>query len=140
MQLVYILSMLMVMNLGMPQQKKDVSKSKMEKVKAGFGVSVVQTQPEFPGGADSLVAFVSKNVSYPKTSQRAGAEGRVYVGFLVDKEGKIKNPRLLSGINEELDSEAMRIVALMPDWTPGTVAGTNVDVQYIIPVDFILPK
>jgi len=109
-------------------------------VKAGFGVTVVQNQPQFPGGADSLMSFLKSNLRYPEEAKLAWVQGRVFVGFLVDHNGKIKDAKILSGVNEQLDDEALRAVHLMPDWIPGNIGGTNVDVQYILPIEFIMPK
>ncbi|HNQ00393.1 MAG TPA: energy transducer TonB [Bacteroidia bacterium] len=111
-----------------------------DRVKSGFGVSVVQVQPQFPGGADSLQSFMKANMTYPAQAKLNHIQGRVYAGFMVDRKGKIKDIRILSGVNEELDNEAIRVLKLMPDWTPGSAGGSAVDVQYILPVDFILPK
>ena len=110
-----------------------------QRVKAGFGVTVVQTQPEFPGGEDSLNNYLVENIKYPREAKLDGKQGRVYVGFLIDKKGKISFERVLSGISDELDTEAMRVVRSMPDWKPGTRGGENVDVQYILAIDFVLP-
>jgi TonB family protein len=123
------------------QKSKAVKEqSKPKKVKAGFGVTVVQVEAEFPGGTDSLESFVRRNTNYPKKSQLAGIEGDVYIGFMITKEGKVKDARVLSSINDELDEEALRIVQLMPDWKPGYAGDVPVDVQYILPFSFILPK
>ena len=107
--------------------------------KKGFGVSVEQLLPEFPGGDDSLQAFLKRNISYPREAKINRIQGRVYIGFLVDKNGKIANPKVLSSASKELDEEAMRVVKIMPEWKPGTKGGTFVDVQYILPIDFITP-
>jgi TonB family protein len=111
-----------------------------EHVKAGFGVTVVQQQPTFPGGEDSLMAFLKTNLRYPQEAKLAWIQGRVFVGFLIDNTGKIKDVRILSSVNPQLDDEALRVVHMMPDWIPGTVGGTNVDVQYILPIEFVMPK
>ena len=109
------------------------------KVQKGFGVSVNQVQPEYPGGLDSLQAFLNDNLIYPEKAKKEHIQGKVYVGFMVDRKGKIVNPKVLSTASEELDKEALRVVGLMPDWQPGTAGGTAVDVQYILPIDFIAP-
>jgi TonB family protein len=127
---------LLVISLSAFAQDKDKKQSKVQK---GFGVSVTQVQPEFPGGIDSLQAFLNENLSYPEKAKREHIQGKVYVGFLVDRNGKIKNPKILSTASEELDNEALRVVGLMPDWIPGTAGGSPVDVQYILPIDFIAP-
>lgn len=108
--------------------------------KAGFGVTVVQTQPHFPGGDDSLIAFLKNNLRYPEEAKLAWIQGRVFVGFLIDHNGKIRDVKILSGVNQQLDDEALRAVHLMPDWIPGTIGGTNVDVRYILPIEFVMPK
>src|SRR5436190_23877152 len=109
--------------------QQEVQKKETHHPKAGFGVSIVQTQPEFPGGDDTLNAFLVNNIQYPREAKMKGISGRVYVGFLIDRAGKMSNERVLSGINDELDAEAMRVVRLMPDWKPGTRSGETVDVQ-----------
>jgi TonB family protein len=116
-----------------------MQKIENQRVKAGFGVAVVQTQPEFPGGDENLSAFLIENIKYPHESKVKGISGRVYVGFLIDKNGKLSHERVLSGVNDELDSEAIRVVRTMPDWKPGTQGGQNVDIQYILAIDFVLP-
>lgn len=108
--------------------------------KAGFGVTVVQEQPKFPGGEDSLISFLKKNISYPQEAKLAWMQGKVYVGFLVDKEGKIKDIRLLNSVSKQLDDEALRVVHMMPDWIPGKTAGSPVDVHFILPIDFVMPE
>lgn len=122
--------------LTMFSQDEENSKS----VKAGFGVSVVQIQPEFPGGPDSLQSFLKQNLRYPDSAKFKRIQGRVYIGFLVDKKGKIREEKILSGVNELLDNEALRVLKLMPQWKPGTAGGSATSVQYILPVDFIIPK
>jgi TonB family protein len=116
------------------------TKTENQKVKAGFGVTVVQTPAQYPGGPDSLFNYLSNNLKYPRHAKLSGVYGRVYVGFLVDKTGKLKNFRILSGVTDELNDEALRVVKAMPDWTPGTRAGENIDVQYVLPIDFVLPS
>ncbi|MBP6334489.1 MAG: energy transducer TonB [Bacteroidia bacterium] len=133
------LCILFLIPLFCSAQEPDV-KPKEEKVKAGFGVSVVQVQPEFPGGPDSLQSFLKKNLDYPDSAKYNRIQGRVYIGFLVDKKGRIKEEKVLSGVNELLNNEALRVVRMMPEWKPGTAGGNPVSVQYILPVDFILPK
>src|SRR6188768_1228925 len=87
--------------------------------KAGFGVTVVQEQPKFPGGDDSLISFLKRNLRYPPEAKLAWIHGLVYVGFLVDENGRIKDVRLLNSVNKLLDDEALRVVNMMPDWLPG---------------------
>lgn len=108
--------------------------------KAGFGVTVVQEQPKFPGGDDSLFSFLKNNLRYPQEAKLAWVQGKVYVGFLVDREGKIKDIRLLNSVSKQLDDEALRVIHMMPDWIPGRTGSTPVDVHFILPIDFVLPE
>jgi hypothetical protein len=107
-----------------------------QKVKAGFGVAVVQTEPEFPGGTDSLKAFLHNNLKYPQQLKEGGRGGSAILIFIVDKDGKIVDPKLLNGLNKDINAEALRVVGLMPDWKPGTTAGMPVNKEYILPVYF----
>jgi TonB family protein len=118
---------------------QSTNKDEKKPVKKGFGVTVTQIQPEFPGGTDSLERFLNDNLVYPQKAKIDHIQGRVYVGFMVDRNGKIVNPRILSSASEELDKEALRVVSIMPDWKPGTAGGSPMDVQYILPIDFVTP-
>ena len=109
------------------------------KIKAGFGLTVVQEQAEFPGGNDSLQAFLKRNLVYPEKAKKEKVSGKVYISFNVSIDGKIEDAKILSGVNPELDNEALRVVKKMPTWKPGTVSGKPVRVQYILPIDFIVP-
>jgi TonB family protein len=122
--------------MGLSVQGQDTL-SKIEK--KGFGIPVKQIQPEYPGGDDSLQIFLRSQIVYPYNAKINHKQGRVYVGFLIDKNGKISNAKVLSGVSTDLDEEALRVVKLMPDWKPGTAGGSPVDVQYILPIDFIAP-
>ena len=108
------------------------------RVKAGFGVTVVQKQPEFPGGPDSLTAFLNRNVNYPVQARIDRIQGRVYVGFMIDENGNMSDFRLLSGVNEEMNSEALRVAQLLGTWKPGEVDGHPVKTHYILPIDFLI--
>jgi TonB family protein len=108
-------------------------------IKAGFGVSVTQVLPEFPGGPDSLNSFLKTNLVYPDSARIKHIQGKVYIGFMVDRNGKVHNPRILNSIDDQLNEEALRVVKMMPDWKPGTAGGTPINVQYILPIEFVSP-
>ncbi|HNQ42708.1 MAG TPA: energy transducer TonB [Saprospiraceae bacterium] len=134
----YLTVILLILPLFCFSQDEEAGQNKS--VKSGFGVSVVQVQPEFPGGPDSLQSFLKQNLTYPDSAKFNRIQGRVYIGFLVDKKGKIGEAKVLSGVNELLDNEALRVVSQMPQWKPGTAGGNPTSVQYILPIDFIIPK
>ncbi|AUD00843.1 energy transducer TonB [Spirosoma pollinicola] len=98
--------------------------------------TVVQQQPEFSGGMSKLGQYISENLRYPKAAQAAGLSGRVFIRFLITKQGAIENVKVLKGVSPEIDAEAIRMVASMPNWLPGKVDGQAVDCFYNLPINF----
>lgn len=98
----------------------------------------VDKMPEYPGGVNELLKYLSKNVRYPEAAKKAKKQGRVVVQFVVDKEGNITNPSVVRGVDKDLDAEAVRVISSMPRWTPGMQDGKAVAVKYTIPVMFRL--
>ena len=92
--------------------------------------------PEFPGGVDSLMQFISATLQYPNTE--ADVTGMIITMFTVEKSGKISDIKLLRGIEKDYDNEALRIIKLMPDWIPGKKNGKPVNVKTIVPIRFLL--
>jgi periplasmic protein TonB len=100
--------------------------------------TVVEEMPNFPGGEEKLFEYLQKNIKYPPVARENGIQGRVYVTFVVDKDGKIKDAKVLRGIGGGCDEEALRVVRGMPEWKPGKQNGRSVQVQYNLPVNFTL--
>ncbi|QHV96557.1 TonB family protein [Spirosoma endbachense] len=98
--------------------------------------TLVQQQPEFSGGMNKLGQYIQENLRYPKAAQAAGLAGRVFIRFLINKQGGIEKVQVLKGISPELDAEAVRLVASMPNWLPGKVDGQAVDCLYNLPINF----
>ena len=94
----------------------------------------------FPGGHAGLYKYITNNMIYPKTAQEKGVGGVVYINFTVMRDGTVSNIKLLNHIwnGEELEHEAIRIIAQMPAWTPAICNGDCVDVEYNLPVRFTL--
>ncbi|MBR5081786.1 MAG: energy transducer TonB [Bacteroidales bacterium] len=99
---------------------------------------IVEQMPEFPGGEVELFHYISKNIHHPQEAKEKGVQGRVFIGFVIEKDGSISNVRNLRGVDSELDAEAMRIVESMPKWKPGMHNGEFVRVSYQIPIHFKL--
>lgn len=99
---------------------------------------VVENPPQFPGGFEALAQYMVENVTYPPKAREFGIQGTVFVSFIVEKDGKVSNVRVLRSVNEDLDKEALRVVMSMPDWAPGTQRGEKVRVQFNLPVRFAL--
>lgn len=100
--------------------------------------TIVEKMPEFPGGTEKLFRYLGKNIEYPPMAKDAGIKGKVYVTFVVDRDGSITDVKVLRGIGGGCDEEALRVVKGMPKWTPGKQRGKSVRVQYNLPINFIL--
>jgi protein TonB len=99
---------------------------------------IVEQQPEFPGGMSSLNQFVRDNLEYPEIARKAGVEGRVIVGFIVGRDGRIRDVQVMRGIGAGCDEEAIRVVRQMPNWIPGKQRGNAVSVRFALPITFKL--
>ena len=100
--------------------------------------TTVETMPEFNGGNKALFAYLGENIKYPKNAESENKEGMVYVSFVIDKNGKVKDTKVVKGFDTACENEALRVLEAMPDWTPGVQAGQTVDVQLTLPVRFQL--
>lgn len=99
---------------------------------------VVEEMPSFPGGDEAYKLFLQNNIRYPQSAKENGIEGTVYLSFEVKKSGKLRNIKILRGVDDNLNNEAIRVVKLMPDWVPGKQRGKPVDVQMTLPIKFNL--
>jgi protein TonB len=116
----------------------EVQAPKEEEVDEIF--TVVEDQPEFPGGMEAFYAFVGERLKYPSQARRLGIEGKVYVQFVVDKSGDVTNLILVRGIGAGCDEEAIRVMNLVPNFKPGKQRGKAVKVQMIVPIYFKMFK
>ncbi|WBO85315.1 energy transducer TonB [Hymenobacter yonginensis] len=92
--------------------------------------------PAFPGGAPAFQQFLRQKLRYPEEALRRNLSGKVHVSFVVDEQGHILDPKVVRGLGSGLDEEALRLVRIMPWWTPGRVAGQPVRVAYTLPIVF----
>ena len=99
---------------------------------------VVESMPEFPGGESALYKYLAENIKYPQMAKESGIQGRVFVTFVVERDGSVTDVRVLRGIGGGCDEEAIRVVKGMPKWSPGKQRGKPVRVQYNLPVKFTL--
>ena len=104
-----------------------------------FDYNVVEIKPSFPGGDESLYNYLSKNILYPEEALIAGIQGRVHCSFIVEKDGSISHVKVVKNYTKELDDEAVRVLSLMPKWTPGKIDGKYVRVRHIVVVTFRIP-
>lgn len=99
---------------------------------------VVEHMPEFPGGQDSLIRYISSHMVISDNAQETGVSGRIYVTFVVDKSGKVRDAAVRRGLTAELDAEAVRVIKSMPNWKPGTQRDVPVNVQMNIPISVVI--
>ena len=100
--------------------------------------TVVEKDPEFPGGTEALYKYLAENIKYPQLARDNGITGKVYITFVVERDGSIANPKILRDIGGGCGAEAIRVVKAMPKWTPGKQRGKAVRVQFNLPVNFNL--
>ena len=97
---------------------------------------VVENMPEFPAG--NVQVWIGKNVRYPALAQENGIQGKVYIQFVIEKDGSITDVKVLRGVDASLDKEAARVISSMPKWKPGKQRGKAVRVSYTLPINFQL--
>ena len=103
-----------------------------------FGLALVQyeTMPQFPGGDDAMKDFIKANLKYPAKAKAEGKEGLVGFYATIMADGSIKDVKVVESLDDECDQEAMRVVGLMPRWTPGTCCGDIVVDEIYLPIHF----
>lgn len=114
-------------------QKTVVSQNKDQKV-----FDVVEQMPEYPGGMQAMLDYLSANIKYPADALKQKIEGRVIASFVVETDGSVSDIKLHKKVFPSLDSEAVRVIEGMPRWIPGKQKGKTVRVKYTIPVNFRL--
>ena len=100
--------------------------------------TIVEDQPEFPGGMQAFYNYIGGQMNYPSQARRMGIEGRVYVEFIVDTDGSVTNVRAVKGIGAGCDEEAVRVMQNLPKFSPGKQRGIPVKVKMVLPIYFKL--
>ena len=99
---------------------------------------IADNMPEFPGGMIACLQYLARNIKYPVTGQKEGAQGKVIVQMVIEKDGSVDHVSIVRSITPELDAEAARVVKSMPKWKPATVKDKAVRCRYTVPVTFKL--
>ena len=94
--------------------------------------------PEFKGGIEAFGKFLNKNLRYPPNARKNKIQGRVFINFVVESDGSLTGLKVLEGVEDELDKEALRVISLLTQWIPGLQRGIPVRVSYIVPIFFQL--
>ncbi len=100
--------------------------------------TIVEDQPEFPGGIEAFYNLIGEKIRYPAQARRMGIQGRVYVEFIVGKDGSLKDMKVIKGIGAGCDKEAIRVLKLVPNFKPGKQRGKPVLVRMVVPIYFML--
>lgn len=99
---------------------------------------IVEEMPEFPGGELALRKYLGENIRYPEMAKENDIQGTVYVRFVVDTDGSVKNVEIMRGVDPLLDKEAIRVVSTLPKFKPGKQRGKAVKVSHQVPIKFQL--
>ena len=99
----------------------------------------IENYPEFPGGHSAFIKFLSRNLKYPANAVERGIEGKVLISFIIEKNGRLSNIKILRGIGYGCDEEAIRVLEKSPEWKPGIQNKQKVRVAYTLPINFSLP-
>jgi protein TonB len=125
--------------LGIKAQSNDTTKNKNEKDNNNIFTSV-EHNPEFPGGVAEFYKYLTKTIRYPPIARENDIQGRVIISMVVEKDGSLSHIKIERGVCADIDKEAVRVMALCPNWNPGTQNGRIVRVFYSIPISFTLSK
>jgi TonB family protein len=130
---------IMEFNPGRMANNSKVQKSKespADKDAKGVNKNDPFIYPQFIGGNKKIQKYVSRHMIYPEVAMEKGIQGKVYVQFMVDQSGNVKNATVVKGADPILDAEALKIVSGLPSWEPGNVNGVPAIAYYIIPIEF----
>jgi protein TonB len=105
-----------------------------------YDVVTIETQPNFPGGMDKFYAYLRKSVKYPPMAAERNTQGKVFLSFVVEKNGELTDIKVDRALGDGTDEEAIRVLKASPRWTPGIQNGRAVRVKYNIPITFTLAQ
>jgi len=100
--------------------------------------TVVEEMPTYIGGMDALKSYLQKELKYPAQARVEGVEGKVFVSFVITKEGNLVSPEVIKGVREDMDQAALRVVSGLPKWNPARQKGRAVNVRFVLPINFKL--
>ncbi|QKJ29052.1 energy transducer TonB [Mucilaginibacter mali] len=98
----------------------------------------IDVSAEFPGGLNAFGMFLARNIRYPADARFKHIQGKVYLTYVVEKDGRLSDIKVIKGVSKDLDAEAVRVMKLSPKWVPGQKAGVVARQQYTVPISFAL--
>ncbi|HYG15808.1 MAG TPA: energy transducer TonB [Bacteroidia bacterium] len=135
-KLLFILTILFPL-FAAAQTDIDVQEASTEKTSEQEVFDIVEEQPSYPGGEDSMRKFIRDNLVYPDSAINKGLQGSVFLQFVVEPDGKVTNAKAIRSFDEDCAKEAIRVVNLMK-WLPGKHRGKAVRVRVVLPIKFKL--
>ncbi len=96
----------------------------------------VEKKAEFPGGTAELISFLKTNLQYPPEAIKEKIQGKVFLEFVIQKNGEVTDISVIRAVHPLLDAEAVRVVKLMPKWKPAEVNGKAVSSRFRLPISF----
>lgn len=105
---------------------------------ASLVLTVAEVMPEFPGGWQALMKYMASHLQYPEIAKDEGIQGKVFLRFVVQEDGSLRDVEVIRGVHPSLDHEALRVAKAMPNWIAGKNMGKMCCVQYRLPVNFVL--
>lgn len=102
--------------------------------------TAVEQEPSFPGGIEQFYRFLQSNIRYPAKAFENNVQGKVFLTFVVEKDGSLTDIKVVRGIGSGCDEEARRVITISPKWKPGIQNGRPVRVQYTMPISFTLAR
>lgn len=129
-QMIFLVAVVIAAGFGQVEAQENKSKD---------GVyQKVEVMPEYPGGVDALMTEIATNVKYPEEAKTKGIQGKVYVSFVIDEQGKVTDAKIARGVEPSLDKESLRVVNELKTWKPGKEKGQVVKVAHTIPINYAL--
>ena len=134
--LALVLLVIVFAPVGANAQNKKVKKAQTHKDTTADDkvYKVCEQMPTYEGGDAALMKYIGENLKYPEEAKKRGLQGRVVVGFIIEKDGSLTNFKVLRAVDRALDAEALRVVKGMPKWIPGRQNGQCVRVRYLLPI------
>lgn len=126
-----ILTLLSISQVSLAQNKSAADTSVKDRA---------EVMPEFPGGQQAMMNYISENVKYPWKARMNNIQGKVMVQFVVDKTGAIRDVKVINKVHPSLAKAAIKVVKKMPRWTPGSQDGKPVHVRFLLPITFKLEE
>ena len=126
--------------VGANAQNKKVKKAQTHKDTTADDkvYKVCEQMPTYEGGDAALMKYIGENLKYPEETKERGLQGRVVVGFIIEKDGSLTDVKVLRPVDIDLDAEVLRLVKGMPKWIPGRQNGKRVRVRYLLPIHICL--